>query len=276
MKRNKDKRIVIPQDARILIFSDLHLPQRATAESAGRLNLLSEMLASEATNATHVVLLGDVFDFWFEYPHLVPNSHHRLLWDLRTLVVAGKKVIFFPGNHDYWIGDFYERELGMRVARNLETWSMGDQTIVLTHGDGCDPHDRGYHLLKRILRARLAIKAFSLVHPEVAFAIARVVSALSRKASEKKKTWHNSRFMPFASRMFTRGVDAVIVGHSHTPQIVDTGSGLLINSGDWLKHMTYCMVTEKVIELRAWPSRECLPIQGVADFENPPLSEGSC
>ena len=274
MTSSKEKRVVINNDAHILIVSDLHLPQSPTESSRERVNKLVDLLSEKSEDATHIVLLGDVFDFWFEYPHVVPRGHFNLLRPLCRFADAGKKVIFFPGNHDYWIGDFFRDELGLFVAAEQEVWVLGDRVIALTHGDGCDPDDRGYHLLKRILRARLSIWGFRLVHPEFAFAVARFVSNLSRRAAERKKTWYNSRFMPYAKEQFNRGVDTVIVGHSHTPQLIKTAKGLLVNTGDWLMHHTYGFITADSTKVISAITGDSLPVQTPDDFLNPPLGAG--
>ncbi len=271
MRHNPARRVIVNSDARILIVSDLHLPQRPTEESRQRVKKLGGLFSAEASGISHVVLLGDIFEFWFEYPYLAPKGYHGLLWELRKLTESGKVVVFFPGNHDYWLGDFFHREIGVRVADELEVWVLGKRSIALTHGDGCDPEDKGYHLLKRILRARMAIKAFQLIHPELAFAIARFVSKLSRDAATKKREWSNSRFLSFAISMLEQDIDAVIVGHSHTAQMVDLETGLLVNTGNWLRNPTYCIVSEEETEVRLWPSEDPLPLQPKSEIENPPL-----
>ena len=274
MTSSKEKRVVISNDAHILIVSDLHLPQNPTESSRKRVEKLLSLLSERGTEASHIVLLGDVFEFWFEYNHVIPRWHFDLLLPLCRLAEMGKKVVFFPGNHDYWIGDFFRKELGLFVADEQEIWVIGDRVIALTHGDGCDPDDRGYHLMKWILRAPLSIWGFGLVHPEFAFAVARFVSGLSRRSAERKKTWYNSRFLPYAEEQFKRGVDTVIVGHSHTPQIVKTDSGLLVNTGDWLVHYTYGFITADSTEIISMKNGKSLPVQTPYEFLNPPLGAG--
>lgn len=232
------------------------------------------MLALEAPRATHIVLLGDVFDFWFEYRHVVPGGFHRLLCTFRDLVDRGKEVVLFPGNHDFWLGDFFPRELGVHIAAERETWGMGDQRILLTHGDGLDPGDRGYHLLKRVLRNRAAILAFSAVHPEVAFWVARVVSRLSRKTAARKRTWSNRRYLPFAASRVGEGIDVVVVAHTHTAQVVDLAPGLFVNPGDWLLRRTYAVIGGSDAGVFTWPDRQRVPVQTVAEIDAPPLGGG--
>lgn len=232
------------------------------------------MLASEAPSATHIVLLGDVFDFWFEYPHVVPGGFHRLLCVLRHLVDQGKDVVMFPGNHDFWLGDFFPREIGVRVARERETWDIGGTRVILTHGDGLDPGDRGYHLLKRVLRNRLAIAAFSMVHPEVAFWLARNVSRISRESAEHKRAWTNDRYLPFTRRMVAEGIDMFVVAHTHTAQTVKLERGILVNPGDWLRRRSYAVVSASGAAVFVWPDRKSLPLQPLSEIGNPPLGGG--
>ncbi len=232
------------------------------------------MLEVEAPHATHVVLLGDIFDFWFEYVHVVPGGFHRLLARLGDLVEEGKEVVLFPGNHDFWLGEFFPRELGVRVAAEREVWGVGARRVLLTHGDGLDPSDHGYHLLKRVLRNRAAIAAFRTIHPEVAFLLARTISSFSRKAAQRKRSWKNVRYLPFATRCVAEGVDTVVVAHTHTAQVVDLAPGLLVNPGDWLRKRTYALVGEAGAEVLVWPERRRIPVQTVAEMDQPPLGGG--
>lgn len=274
MQDKPQRRLVIDQNARILIVSDMHLPQEPTAQSMQRVKELGRLFEAEAPSITHVVLLGDIFEFWFEYGHMIPKGYHGLLWELRKLSEAGKSVVFFPGNHDYWFDGFFPNELGIRIADELELWVVGNRTYALTHGDGRDPHDRGYHLLKAVLRAKIAIVAFRLVHPELAFAVARIVSRFSRNAAkERSDRWSNSRFLSFAKSMFQQGVDVVIVGHSHRAQIINLQDGLLVNTGNWHRHTVYTAATSREISVRVWPSGNAIPVQPLEDIDNPPLSD---
>ncbi|MBN1424415.1 UDP-2,3-diacylglucosamine diphosphatase [Candidatus Fermentibacteria bacterium] len=261
-------------DSRLLIFSDLHLPQLPTQESVARVDELAEMLAVEAPRATHIVLLGDIFDFWFEYPHVVPGGFHRLLCALRDLVGQGKDVVLFPGNHDFWLGNFFPREIGVRVAEEREIWNVGARRIMLTHGDGLNPSDRGYHLLKRLLRNRAAIRAFGLLHPEVAFWLARSVSRLSRQSAEYKRTWKNDRYIPFARRCIAEGIDTVVVAHTHTAQTVDLAPGLLVNPGDWLRRRSFARIDAERTGVLTWPERSVLPLQALSEIGTAPLGGG--
>jgi UDP-2,3-diacylglucosamine hydrolase len=252
----------------------MHLPQTPTTQSRQRIAELGQLFESEAQEATHVILLGDIFEFWFEYGHMIPKGYHGLLWELRKLSDAGKSVVFFPGNHDYWLNDFFPDALGVRVADELELWVVGNRTYALTHGDGRDPQDRGYHALKAVLRAKAAITAFRLVHPEFAFATARLVSRVSRNASkDKSQRWSNSRFVSFAESLFKQHVDVVIVGHSHRAQIIDLNDGLLVNTGNWHRHTVYSVATSDEISVLVWPSGDAIPVQTLDDIDNPPLGD---
>ena len=232
------------------------------------------MLGEEAPAVTHVVLLGDIFDFWFEYRHVVPGGFHRLLCALRGLADLGKEVVMFPGNHDFWLGEYFPRELGVRIAAERETWDTGRTRILLTHGDGLDPKDHGYHLLKRLLRNRFAISAFKLIHPEVAFWLARVVSRLSRRSAEHRCTWTNDRYLSFARRSIGSGTDVVVVAHTHTAQTVDVAPGILVNPGDWLRRRSYAVIDQSGAAVFTWPDRRRLPLQPLAEIGNPPLGGG--
>jgi UDP-2,3-diacylglucosamine hydrolase len=274
MEDKSQRRLVIDQDARILIISDMHLPQEPTAQSRQRVEELGRLFEEMAPAISHVVLLGDIFEFWFEYGHVIPKGYHDLLWELKKLSYAGKNVVFFPGNHDYWLNSFFPDSLGVRVADDLELWVVDERVFALTHGDGRDPHDLGYRLLKAVLRAKPAIAAFRLVHPELAFAIARIVSRFSRNAAkEKSRRWSNSRFLSFSRSMFQQGADAVIVGHSHRAQVIDLEDGFLINTGNWHRHTVYTIATSEEISVRVWPSGRAIPIQTLDDIDNPPLGD---
>lgn len=180
----------------------------------------------------------------------------------------------FPGNHDFWLGDFFPRELGIRVAAEREIWTLGNLRVLLTHGDGLDPDDHGYHLLKRLLRNQAAIFLFGMLHPEVAFWLARTVSGISRRSAKYKRTWINDRYLPFAQTMISQGISVVVAAHTHTAQVIDVAPGHFVNPGDWLRRRTYAILDASGAAVYTWPERRRLPVQPTGEITDPPLGGG--
>lgn len=208
-------------------------------------------------------ILGDLFDFWFEYGRLVPRQHMRLLSRLLRLVESGIQVHYVVGNHDYWAGDFFEQELGVRIWKKPLTVELGGRRAFITHGDGFEEGDRGYRIIKRILRNRASIFLFGLLHPRLGFLLARTVSALTKGDYEKKAPRASRALREYAlSRLEREDIDLFITGHTHTPEITRTGGKYFVNIGDWIRHFTFATVTDGVPKLVRWSTQEeVLPVE---------------
>jgi UDP-2,3-diacylglucosamine hydrolase len=203
--------------------------------------------------AESLYLLGDIFDFWFEYREVIPKYHLDVLAKLKELRGAGVAVTLIGGNHDYWAGAFWRDELGARVVHGCLVENLGRHKVYFLHGDGVGSGDLGYKALKTVLRAPLAIRAFSLLHPNVAVAIARWASDLGQPKDEAYRMLGNRKLATLAEQKGAEeGVALLVAGHSHLPQLRQTGGALFLNVGDWVEHLTYGRLDGDRVTLWQW------------------------
>jgi UDP-2,3-diacylglucosamine hydrolase len=185
-------------------------------------------------------LLGDIFDFYFEYRHVVSNRYLDVYAGLSRTTARGVEVHFLGGNHDFWVGDFARRELGMRVHQDEIRVSAQGRRVVCAHGDLVVPRDWGYKILKTVLRNRAVIAAARWVHPDLFDALATGVSYGSRAMQATVAEERARAVASHAHRhFFARGNDAFVMGHIHHP-LVDTRDGRdFVILGDWISDFTY-------------------------------------
>ncbi|HOJ33332.1 MAG TPA: UDP-2,3-diacylglucosamine diphosphatase [Candidatus Hydrogenedentes bacterium] len=244
-----------------LIFSDVHLK----VPPAGRdvytvfLRFLRQV---DPQTVSRLVILGDLFDFWFEYRHVIFSGYFDVLRRFADFHDAGMEVHFVCGNHDLWAGRFLERQLGFIIHPDRLRLRFGDLDVLMLHGDGINPRDVGYRIYKRFATFPIVVGAFRLLHPDWAMKLAGWVSHGSRRLLEAEDLSQGPEVEPlrrFAREVIERGeADAVICGHSHFP-VMETfpspkGFGTYINTGDWLYHRSYVEWFEKAFHLRSFES----------------------
>ena len=244
---------------RTLVFSDVHL---AVAEGGReRREIFIAFLRSiDPTEVNRIVIVGDLFDFWFEYKHVVFSGYFDVLRALAALKDGGVEFHFAVGNHDFWAGDFLKDQLGFSIHSDPFTLDFGDRRVLFIHGDGINPKDKSYRVYKRIARWRPVVWAFSLLHPDWAMALAQAISGGSRHFFQAKDLSQGSEVKPlrdFAARTLAAGeADVVVCGHSHYPMMEECptpeGLGLYINSGDWLYHRSYVEWDGKDFAMRSF------------------------
>ncbi|MBM3318316.1 MAG: UDP-2,3-diacylglucosamine diphosphatase [Candidatus Eisenbacteria bacterium] len=239
------------EDGPVYWISDAHLGSDPDPE--GREALLVRFLAELQGRAARLYVLGDLFDFWFEYRHAAPKGHFRTLHALAGLIDQGTPVTYLGGNHDFWCGTTLEREVGLTVHQRPISVSHQGRRIFLAHGDGLGPGDAGYRLLKAVLRNPLAIALYRTIHPDIGIALARRVSATSRRHTKPREFHLRRMSRHVAAPEFARGHDAVILGHIHDPLHLRDARGrdcLLI--GDWIEAFTFVELAEGRFTLRRY------------------------
>jgi len=231
---------------KVLIFSDVHL-QVGEAGQPGRERFIKFLHSFDPTEYDRIVILGDLFDFWFEYRHVIFSGYFDVLRAFAELRDAGVAIDFVCGNHDLWAGRFLESELGFSIHRDRLHMDIDGTRALFVHGDGINPSDVGYRIYKKIAQFPLVIWLFSLLHPDWAMRLAQGVSHGSRRMFQAEDLSQGSEVAPLrdhAERMLAAGeADVVFSGHCHYPQRVEfptpDGTGLYINTGDWLYHCSY-------------------------------------
>lgn len=230
--------------------SDFHLGELDPERDRKKYRLFCRFLERIGADLDHLVILGDLFDFWFEYRYLIPKQHLPILFRLRDLVAAGVKVTYVCGNHDFWIGDFMDVELGFGLVRDDFAIASPKGRVLVLHGDGVASSDWKYRILKRVLRNRINVALYRLLPPSLAYGLARAVSRRSRGHTEKRpKDSFVEEYVDCAKRKFAEGYFAVVCGHIHLPEIRKIGGNYYVNSGDWLTHFSYVRFDGSQFEL---------------------------
>ncbi len=231
---------------KIYFASDFHLGVADYELSRERENRIVLWLDSIKADAAELYLMGDVFDFWFEYKHVVPKGYIRFLGKLAELADLGVSITMFKGNHDMWMFGYLTDEIGVKIVSDELTMTRGGKTFYMHHGDGLGPGDRKYKMLKKIFRSRFCQVLFSLVHPVIGFGIARSWSHNSRLASMKKEDFlgEQQEWLIVHSKevLAKQHYNYFIYGHRHLPmdrKLSDTSR--YINLGEWINYFSYAV-----------------------------------
>jgi len=235
----------------VYIASDVHLGVPTQAKSRQREHLLVQWLETVSPDAEEIILLGDLFDFWFEYKHVVPKGYVRLLGKLAELTDAGLPITVFCGNHDMWYRDYFPAELGISVKTDEWTRDFFGQRYYLHHGDGKGPGDVGFKLMKKGMRNRFLRWLFRWLHPDWGVGLARHFSRRSRLATldkDEKDHGPNEFLVQYVQRKVQAGApfDHYVFGHRHMArqQLFQAGErqAWLHVLGDWLLDFSYLRV----------------------------------
>jgi UDP-2,3-diacylglucosamine hydrolase len=242
----------VATEEKVYFISDAHLGEDSPQAEQSKEERLIAFLRDIAQDASTLYVVGDLFDFWFEYKYVVPARHHRVLHQLAALVQQGTKAIYVAGNHDFWLGGFLAHEMGMEVSgQPLEVEHQGLRLFV-AHGDGLAAKDRGYRLLKKILRHPLSIWLYRQIHPDIGLPLAKLFSASSRAYTDQKALKLVMEYEQAAREKLSEGFDAVILGHSHYPILQHFGEKVYLNIGDWITHFTYGVLQDGKLALKRW------------------------
>lgn len=255
--------LVLPEGKRIYVASDLHLGVPTAEASLARERRFVRWLDSIRADAGALILLGDVFDFWFEYRTVAPKGHVRLLGKLAELADAGIPITYFVGNHDLWLRDYLPAEIGLRVAHHPEVHTWFDRRYFLAHGDGLGPGDRQFKFFRGIFVHPFFNWLFRVHHPDFAIGIAHYFSRRSAQRSrghDQVDYGDREHLYQFVQALIADGqtADHYVFGHRHhakrRPMTAPDGraAGELIVIGDWLSTYTYLEVTPSGPELKAF------------------------
>ncbi|NNE27603.1 MAG: UDP-2,3-diacylglucosamine diphosphatase [Saprospiraceae bacterium] len=225
--------------------SDFHLGLNTPLSSREREIIIVSWLEDIMSSCSTLYLLGDLFDFWFEYKEVVPKGHFRLLTMLSKFHDQGIPVHVFTGNHDMWMFGYLEEECGVTIHRSPITAEINHKKFLLGHGDGLGPGDHGYKLIKKVFRNRINQWLFARLHPNFAIKLMKISSKTSREADNEspefmgpEKEW----LVQYCERKLEDSFfDYFIFGHRHIPidYTLSNQKSRYINTGDWLSHFSY-------------------------------------
>ncbi|WP_448527999.1 UDP-2,3-diacylglucosamine diphosphatase [Raineya sp.] len=251
--------ITLQAGKKVYFASDFHLGVRNSHE---REQKICDFLEQISHDAQIIFLLGDIFDFWFEYKHAIPKGFIRFQAKLIEILDRNIPIVFFTGNHDMWLFDYFTKELGIPIFRNPIEISINQKTFLIGHGDGLGPGDTKYKILKKIFANKLCQWLFRQIHPDWGIALAQFWSKHSRLQSEKKGA---EKFLGDDEWLWTyckeqealKHRDYYIFGHRHLPLFLSVGKNAhYINIGEWIYHCTYATFDGENVELLTWQKTE--------------------
>lgn len=232
-----------------LFISDIHLGLQSKETENKKERLLVEFLNSTAINCKELFIVGDLFDFWFEYKRVYPKGFFRTLTALQDLTEKGIKVHYFIGNHDFMHRNFFVDEIGASLYENpIEVTSNGKKFFI-GHGDGLVKNDYGYLVLKKVMRNKGIQKLFSLIHPDLGIGLASLTSKGSRSYTSKKDYGEVDGLFEAAKKQIDNGFDYVIFGHLHKRIQQKYKDGYYINLGSWLDKPCYGIFRQNNFEI---------------------------
>lgn len=237
---------------RYLFISDQHLGLHSKEVEDKKERLLVKFLKYAQDNCDELFLVGDLFDYWFEYKRVYQKGFFRTLTALQDVAEKGIKIHYFIGNHDFLHRDFFVKEMGASLYEDPVDVVLNDKRFYIGHGDGLVKNDIGYKILKKVLRNKIIQKLYSLLHPDLGIAIASKTSKSSRKYTKEKDYGEIDGMFDAAKKKIDEGFDYVIFGHSHERVISKYNSGVYINLGSWIDAPCYGKFYSNGFEVIDW------------------------
>jgi UDP-2,3-diacylglucosamine hydrolase len=250
--------------------SDFHLGVPNREISLEREKKIVSWLNEIEKNASAIYLVGDIFDFWFEYKYAIPKGFIRLQAKIIELTDKGIPVHFFLGNHDMWMFDYFKTELGVQIHSDEIEIELNGKSFYIAHGDGLGPGDKGYKLIKKIFRNRICQWAFARLHPNFGIALASYFSKTSRISTGAEdavlqnldKEW---LYQFTKSAEVTKHRDFYIFGHRHLPLKFEIGQTYYFNLGEWLNFCTFGRFDGEIFEILQWKNDQIQPFKTISE-----------
>jgi len=234
----------VTEGKKIYFASDNHLGIPDTKSSLIREKKFVKWLDLIKADAHSIYLLGDLFDFWFEYKTVVPKGFTRVLGKIAEIADSGIPIYFFTGNHDMWVRDYFQSELGVKVISKPQQFKINEKNFFIGHGDGLGPGDTSYKLMKKFVTGNRFFKwCFRLIHPDIGIKLGQFLSKEKKLMSAKRDIGdvENQWLTQYCrKKLETSQYDYFIFGHSHIPLDVElSAESKYINLGDWITNFTY-------------------------------------
>lgn len=246
----------MPENRIVYFASDQHFGAPTPELSKPREKKFIAWLDSVKHDAHVIFLLGDLFDFWFEYKTVIPKGFIRVLGKLAELRDSGIEIHFFTGNHDLWMHDYFETELNIPVYHKPKEFTFDNKLFFIGHGDGLGPGDKGYKRMKKVFTNPVSKWFFRWLHPDVGVSLAQYLSVKNKLISGEAdvtflgedKEW----LVQYSKRkLLSKHYDYFVFGHRHLPMIIEVGkNSSYVNLGDWIGYFTYGVFKNGVFELK--------------------------
>lgn len=251
-----------PAQKKIYFLSDFHLGAPDHAKSLEREKRLVQFLDEIKNDAGEIFLVGDMFDFWYEYKKVVPKGYVRLLGKLAELSDAGVQLHFFVGNHDMWMKEYFQQELNMPVYYEPKEFERSGKKFLIGHGDGLGPGDHGYKRLKKIFRNPACQWLFGVLPPVIGVGLANYLSRRSRAqtgSAEEVFLGEDKEWLIIYCKdvLQKENFDFFVFGHRHLA--IDyrlSKDSRYINLGDWIRYFTYAAFDGEKMELKSYAGQE--------------------
>ena len=265
--------MTLSPDKKIYFLSDFHLGAPDPDSSLEREKIIVRFLNEIKNDAAEIFLVGDMFDFWYEYRKVVPKGYIRLLGKLAELSDTGIPIHFFVGNHDMWMKDYFQKELNIPVYFEPKEFERNGKKFLIGHGDGLGPGDQGYKRLKKVFRNPVCQWLFGILPPIIGMGLANFLSRRSRAqtgASEEVFLGEEKEWLIIHCKeiLKKKNIDFFIFGHRHlaidfrlTP-LSTQGRGVggevsrYINLGDWIHYYTYAVFDESGMYLKSYLNKD--------------------
>src|SRR3990172_87657 len=234
----------------IYFISDVHLGGHDKEIEEVIIRRLIAFLKSITGKADYLYIVGDLYDFWFEYYKSIPKVNLKVLAGLNEVIEAGTKVGYFTGNHDVWHDSYFEEELGLQIYHAPLEIYHNQLKLFIAHGDGLAKGEWKIRFIKRVLNNPLNIFLYKILHPDLGIMLASRFS--NGRAAPKPNPFHE-QYKQLAREKLRQGFDAVVLGHTHMPVFEEYDKNkFYINLGDWVEHFTYLKLTNKKFEFLKW------------------------
>jgi len=223
----------------VVFLSDVHLGMEPREREAEREARLTTFLRALPGRASHLYVVGDLFEFWFEYATAIPRRYFGLLRTLADVRDAGVTITLLAGNHDFWLGRFLSDELGLTTTEGPLPVEHQGRRIWLHHGDGIVAGDLGYKVLRRVLRHPASLALYRWVHPDIGIPLAHAASHASRSSRTQLPLPAELLFERIAAPRFAEGFDAVMIGHYHRAYERRVDGRVFFVLGDWFRTFSW-------------------------------------
>lgn len=243
---------------KIYFASDQHFGAPTAVKSKVREQKFVNWLDTIKNDAEHIFLLGDLFDFWFEYKKAVPKGFVRVLGKLAELSDSGIKIHFFVGNHDLWMNNYFETELNIPTYFKPTEFIFNNRTFLIGHGDGLGPGDKGYKRMKKVFTNSFSKWLYRWLHPDIGIKLAQYLSVKNKLISGEEDVKflgeENEWLVQYCKqKLQKKHIDYFLFGHRHLPMEINLApNSKYINTGDWITHFTYAVFNGNEIMLKSY------------------------
>ncbi|MFQ6615685.1 MAG: UDP-2,3-diacylglucosamine diphosphatase [Fidelibacterota bacterium] len=238
----------------LFFVSDIHLRLSPSEDEKTKRDQLIAFIDHVVDKEGTLFIVGDLFDFWFEYKFVMPKAYFDVLTALYRARLKGVDIFFVPGNHDFWFLDFMQKNIFSDISSDGYSIEVSGKKFEILHGDGLLSWDRSYRLLRGLLHSRIFVSLYRWLHPDIGYVIGRAISRSGRHHVHTQE--YNDAVIgelkEFAGTYFQDGTDFVIMGHYHQVRKVDLGNGTLIVLGDWIRYRSFGYFDGRELSLNYW------------------------